>query len=696
MKSDQIDRPRTGYTPPFQKGKMNALLSILALLTISRYSEEMLCDVSLPQHANPACKETRDQALAQNQKTYTLKYDPALYGYARLNMTPQQLAGIVFKDPFARYYATAYTQTLRINEDALTKYIADTSGMEINQTSDYLPMSEFFQSLLEPLVGQYAKLPSKYEAFINNKPDWISDKHFAQQRLAGSNPTTLQRVTIPKQYLRVKTVRGDWCHFPFTYRGTTHNKCAQGKFGKWCSLTRWYIGKWGYCAGEGTTVKGETIGLDWNELKKTLNPSFDWQAAVQEALKSRDSLEEAINQGSIFALRYELCDNLPRSPDITDRDPRRKMWDFFSPIALFAFAKRCKELVPVAIQMDFKPDSAVYTPNDGDLWMLAKLNVQITDLGYAQIVEHLGRIHFLMEPFCVSLKRTLSVQHPLNQLLKYHCREILVPNTFGVPNLLGEGKLMDLLFACGNDGAYRMLRESYPLTSWEITDYRNNIKKRGLDEIKVLPYFPYRDDGYQILTVIEALVKDYVDLYYKQDRDIQEDSELQSYLNELSVNGTGPNGGIGKTQGFPASISTKGQLYDILSRIISHVTIYHAPVNYITADYPEYIPNQPTKLYNDTRVGDDEFSVFKLPSRVPSAIQSSAFNTLGVFRFDSLFDYGNELQDHKATNLLNAYYTYLLRNVQPRLQQINKAREESGDLTYPYVIPRWLPNGVQT
>ena len=81
-----------------------------------------------------------------------------------------------------------------------------------------------------------------------------------------------------------------------------------------------------------------------------------------------------------------------------------------------------------------------------------------------------------MEPFCVSLKRTLSDQHPLNQLLKYHCREILVPNTFGVPNLLGEGRLMDLLFACGNDGAYRMLRESYPLTSWEITDYRNNIK----------------------------------------------------------------------------------------------------------------------------------------------------------------------------------------------------------------------------
>ena len=37
-------------------------------------------------------------------------------------------------------------------------------------------------------------------------------------------------------------------------------------------------------------------------------------------------------------------------------------------------------------------DSAVYTPDDGGNWMLAKLNVQITDLGYAQIVEHLAKV----------------------------------------------------------------------------------------------------------------------------------------------------------------------------------------------------------------------------------------------------------------------------------------------------------------
>ena len=33
------------------------------------------------------------------------------------------------------------------------------------------------------------------------------------------------------------------------------------------------------------------IGLDWKKLNETLNPDFDWEAAVQAALKTDDSLE---------------------------------------------------------------------------------------------------------------------------------------------------------------------------------------------------------------------------------------------------------------------------------------------------------------------------------------------------------------------------------------------------------------------
>ena len=40
----------------------------------------------------------------------------------------------------------------------------------------------------------------------------------------------------------------------------------------------------------------------------------------------------------------------------------------------------------------FSPDSRVFTPKDGDNWMIAKLNLQLTDLGYSQMVEHLAKV----------------------------------------------------------------------------------------------------------------------------------------------------------------------------------------------------------------------------------------------------------------------------------------------------------------
>ena len=34
------------------------------------------------------------------------------------------------------------------------------------------------------------------------------------------------------------------------------------------------------------------VGLDWNKLKETLNPAFDWETAVQATLKTDDSMED--------------------------------------------------------------------------------------------------------------------------------------------------------------------------------------------------------------------------------------------------------------------------------------------------------------------------------------------------------------------------------------------------------------------
>ena len=82
----------------------------------------------------------------------------------------------------------------------------------------------------------------------------------------------------------------------------------------------------------------------------------------------------------------------------------------------------------------------------------------------------------MMDPFCVILKVAISLPHPLNQILRYHCREVTVPNTIGTPKLIGNGQYMDQLFAFGHNGTNRLLKDAYPLSTWDITDFRSELK----------------------------------------------------------------------------------------------------------------------------------------------------------------------------------------------------------------------------
>ena len=58
----------------------------------------------------------------------------------------------------------------------------------------------------------------------------------------------------------------------------------------------------------------------------------------------------------------------------------------------------------------------------------------------------------------------------------------------------------------------------------------------------------------------------------------------------------------------------------MVSRIISHLSVQHAALNYLPVNYAQYVPNQPSKMYNDTSLSEGEFSVYRLPNRLTSAV----------------------------------------------------------------------------
>ena len=81
-----------------------------------------------------------------------------------------------------------------------------------------------------------------------------------------------------------------------------------------------------------------------------------------------------------------------------------------------------------------------------------------------------------------------------------------------------------------------------------------------------------------------------------------------------------------------------------------------------------------------------------------SALQSQASfaATLASYRQDRLFDYAKHLRDGKGRAVVSHHYNHLQAVVDPLLEKRNLARHAAGHLTYPYMQPRWIPNGIQT
>lgn len=122
-------------------------------------------------------------------------------------------------------------------------------------------------------------------------------------------------------------------------------------------------------------------------------------------------------------------------------------------------------------------DSAVYTPMDSELWLMAKHVLQVTDFVQTQVIDHLSNVHLFMEPLCVCMQRQFSKLHPLHQILKYHCLGLLGTNKLGFPFLFAPGNgTLDKLTTVGARGAIRMVHRAYQNFNWRSTDFLVNIK----------------------------------------------------------------------------------------------------------------------------------------------------------------------------------------------------------------------------
>ena len=70
--------------------------------------------------------------------------------------------------------------------------------------------------------------------------------------------------------------------------------------------------------------------------------------------------------------------------------------------------------------------------------------------------------------------------------------------------------------------------------------------------------------------------------------------------------------------------------------------------------------------------------------------------SLGSLRYDVIFDYGKELADDNARAVVNKYHKRLVGPIDDQISARNDDRLAKGKLTYPYLLPKWMPNSIHT
>ncbi|CAL4985695.1 unnamed protein product [Urochloa decumbens] len=345
-------------------------------------------------------------------------------------------------------------------------------------------------------------------------------------------------------------------------------------------------------------------------VKSTLDPSQygDHTSKITEAHIQRNlegyTVQNALKNNKLFILDYH--DHfMPYLDQINKMEG-----NFIYASRTVLFLKGDGTLKPVAIELSLPhpdgqqhgADSKVYTSAhtgvDGHIWQLAKAYACVNDSAWHQLISHWLNTHAVIEPFVIATNRQLSVVHPVHKLLSPHYRDTLNINALARQTLINAGGIFELtLFP----GKHAMKISSDVYKSWNFNEQAlpADLVKRGVavpDQSS--PYgvrllikdYPYAVDGLVIWWAIERWVKEYLDIYYNSDDELQRDVELQAWWKEVREEAHGDL----KDRDWWYKIDTVQQLARTCTTIIWVASALHAAVNFGQYPYAGYPANRPT------------------------------------------------------------------------------------------------------
>ncbi|XP_007540983.2 arachidonate 15-lipoxygenase B [Poecilia formosa] len=300
-------------------------------------------------------------------------------------------------------------------------------------------------------------------------------------------------------------------------------------------------------------------------------------------LPADSSLEEELQRGNIYLLDYKLLDGLEGN------QINGKQTYLSAPLCLLHLNQR-GQVVPIAIQLQQTPgpQNPVFLPSDPSCdWLLAKIWVHSADFQGHQLVSHYMRTHMMAELCCIATLRQLPEHHPLHQLLMPHIRTSLQINMQARASLLAANGTFDQAVGSGLKTIPEILCRASATIHYRSMCVPDDLLDRGVDK---LPHSFYAQDARKIWDVLYRFVLGWVQLYYREDKDVQNDSELQNWITDINTHGFSQNAG------FPPCFQTEAEVSKFVTMVIYSCSALHAAVNFSQLDFALWMPNCPAAM----------------------------------------------------------------------------------------------------
>eukprot|EP00904_Undaria_pinnatifida_P007087 jgi/Undpi1/3508/HiC_scaffold_16.g06880.m1 len=342
------------------------------------------------------------------------------------------------------------------------------------------------------------------------------------------------------------------------------------------------------------------------------------------------------------------------------------------------------------------PSIALFEMVDDDLLPIKPIGIQV--------VSHLGNTHVVLEGALVSMHRQLPKEHPLYDLLHPHVEGTAFINFYAQDRLIAEGGTVDKLTA-------NAISESWDLCLAQTLDRISSdfspeadFAHRGMTKEDFPGRYMYRDVGTQYWEATHTWVKEYLDIYYASDKDIEEDYELQAFITEMTDTAA-----MKWLEEYKTTSDKKALITRVFASLIYSASTLHAAVNFPQKPSMSFVPSCPASVYappptdKSPRTHED-YMQYLVPMEL-ALTHVAVLTLLGSIHHTQLGEYAHDNFEDDRVNVPLRKFQEAIDDIQEELEETNsymssewrkrgKSRREAKNFAYKELLAANIPQSI--